>query len=202
VKAAAGVIREALRAKGLQRTRDVHFDFGAIAFMVYGGCTHSDESTGIPSYHGVSEPKCRILHAMTKGAQQCSRPRALPARALVSVVDDDESVRESLPDLLRQFGFAAQAFASADEFLMSGCVSETHCLILDIAMPGMSGPELQHELTVRGHAIKIIFITARGDDVLRRQLIARGAVDCLFKPFSSQELKAALDAALPRSWTR
>ena len=141
----------------------------------------------------------RILHVMIKGAKKGSRPGALPARALVSVVDDDESVRESLPALLRQFGFAAQAFASADEFLMSDCVSATRCLILDIAMPGMSGPELQHELTVRGHAIKIIFITARRDEVLQRQLIARGAVDCLFKPFSSQALKAALDAALPRS---
>jgi FixJ family two-component response regulator len=144
----------------------------------------------------------RILHAMTKGAKKCSRPGAPPARALVSVVDDHESVRESLPDLLRQFGFAAQAFASADEFLMSDYVSATRCLILDVVMPGMSGPELQHELTVRGHAIKIIFITARRDGILREQLIARGAVDCLFKPFSSQELKAALDAALPRSSTR
>ncbi len=86
--------------------------------MVYGGCTHRDESTGIPSYHGAREPMWLILHVMSKGAKQCSRPRALPVRALVSVVDDDESVRESLPDLLRQFGVAAQAFASADEFLM------------------------------------------------------------------------------------
>jgi FixJ family two-component response regulator len=139
---------------------------------------------------------------MIKRAKKPSRARALMAQALVSVVDDDESVRESLPDLLREFGFAAQAFASPDEFLMSDCISATSCLILDIAMPGMSGPELQHELTVRGHAIKIIFITARGDEMLRRQLIARGAVDCLFKPFSEQELKAALDAALPRSRAR
>jgi FixJ family two-component response regulator len=136
---------------------------------------------------------------MTKRAKKSSRARALRAQAVVSVVDDDESVRESLPDLLRELGFAAQAFASADEFLMSECVSATRCLILDIAMPGMSGPELQHELTVRGHATKIIFITARGDEILRGQLIARGAVDCLFKPFSSQDLKAALDAALSGS---
>ena len=139
---------------------------------------------------------------MTKRAKKPSRTRALPAQVHVSVVDDDESVRESLPDLLREFGFAAEAFASADEFLMSDCVSATRCLILDVAMPGMSGPELQHELTVRGHGIKIIFITARGDEMLRRQLIARGAVDCLFKPFSEQELKAALDAALLRSRAR
>lgn len=136
---------------------------------------------------------------MTKRAKKSSGARALSTQALVSVVDDDESVRESLPDLLREFGFAAQAFVSADEFLMSECVSATRCLILDIAMPGMSGLELQHELTVRGHAIKIIFITARGDETLRGQLIARGAVDCLFKPFSSQELKTALDKALLES---
>ena len=140
-----------------------------------------------------------MLHVMTKRARKSYRPRALPAQALVSVVDDDESVRESLPDLLREFGFAAEAFASADQFLMSDCVAATRCLILDIAMPGMSGPELQHELTVRGHATKIIFITARGNGILRGQLIARGAVDCLFKPFSSQELKTALDTALPGS---
>ena len=120
----------------------------------------------------------------------------MTAAALVSIVDDDESVREALPDLLREFGFAVQSFASAEEFLGSGCVGETRCLVLDIAMPGMSGPELQHELTVRGHAIKIIFITARGNGILRGQLIARGAVDCLFKPFSLQAMKAALDAAL------
>src|SRR6202035_5800837 len=121
----------------------------------------------------------RILRAMSKRAKESTRASALPAPALVSVVDDDESVRESLPGLLRQLGFATQAFASADEFLMFDCVSATRCLILDIGMPGMSGPELQHELTARGHAIKIIFITARGDEILRGQLIARGAVDCL-----------------------
>jgi FixJ family two-component response regulator len=131
-----------------------------------------------------------------------SRAGAVPAQELVSVVDDDESVRESLPDLLREFGFDARAFASANEFLASDCVAATRCLLLDIAMPGISGPELQRELTVRGHAIKIIFITARGDEMLRRQLIARGAVDCLFKPFSEQRLKAALEAALPGSRAR
>ena len=170
--------------------------------MVYEGCADRDGSTGILSYHGESEPKWRILCAMTKRAKKSTRTSALPAPALVSVVDDDESVRESLPGLLRQLGFATQAFASADEFLMSDCVSATRCLILDIAMPGMSGPELQHELTARGHAIKIIFITARCDEVVRRQLIARGAVDCLFKPFSEQGLKAALDVALPGSRAR
>ena len=117
-------------------------------------------------------------------------------RSLVSVVDDDESVRESLPDLLRQFGFAAQAFSSAEAFLASEVVSETRCLILDIAMPGMSGPELQQELIRQRHQVPIVFITARGDESVRRRLLACGAVECLFKPFSDTALLAALNVAL------
>jgi FixJ family two-component response regulator len=118
-------------------------------------------------------------------------------QTLVSVVDDDESVRESLPDLLAELGFAPQAFASAHDFLASDYVGATRCLILDIAMPGMSGPELQRELSLRGHHTPIIFITARANQNVRQHLIARGAVDCLFKPFSEQQLRTALDAALP-----
>src|SRR5262245_17192828 len=95
--------------------------------------------------------------------------------ALVSVVDDDEAVRESVPDLLREFGFVARAFASGDQFLTSNAVDTTRCLILDIAMPGMSGPELQHELRRRGHDIRIIFITARADETVRQHLLGRGA---------------------------
>jgi len=139
---------------------------------------------------------------MTKRAKKSSRARRTAEQALVSIVDDDESVRESLPDLLRELGFAAQAYASAEEFLTSGAVSATRCLILDITMPGMSGPELQQELTERGHVIAIIFISARADETVRKQLIARGAVDCLFKPFSGQALKAALDVALDGSRNR
>jgi FixJ family two-component response regulator len=115
---------------------------------------------------------------------------------LVSVVDDDESVRESLPDLLREFGFAVETFASAEEFLASDRVHETRCLILDIAMPGMSGPELQRELALQRRQIPIIFITAHGDQMTRPRLIAQGAVDCLLKPFSDTALRAALDTAL------
>jgi FixJ family two-component response regulator len=115
---------------------------------------------------------------------------------LVSVVDDDESVRESLPDLLRQFGFAAEAFSSAEAFLASEVVSETDCLILDIAMSGMSGTELQQELTRRRQEIPIVFITANGDKSVRPRLLAQGAVECLFKPFSDTALLEALNAAL------
>jgi FixJ family two-component response regulator len=117
-------------------------------------------------------------------------------RSLVSVVDDDESVRESLPDLLRQFGFGAEAFSSAEAFLASEVVSETCCLILDIAMPGMSGPDLQQELIRRRQEIPIVFITANGDGAVRPALLAQGAVECLFKPFSEAALLNALNAAL------
>jgi FixJ family two-component response regulator len=116
---------------------------------------------------------------------------------LVSVVDDDESVRESLPDLLKEFGFAVQAFSSAEAFLASSHVDATRCLILDIAMPDMSGPDLQRELVRRGQPIPIIFITAHGDVADRPRLIRQGAVDCLFKPFSEAALLKALNAALP-----
>jgi FixJ family two-component response regulator len=117
-------------------------------------------------------------------------------RSLVSVVDDDESVRESLPDLLRQFGFAAEAFSSAEAFLASDVVSETGCLLLDIAMPGMSGPDLQQELARRRRTIPIVFITGLGDGSVRPGLLARGAVECLSKPFSEAALLDAVRAAL------
>lgn len=118
-------------------------------------------------------------------------------RTLVSVVDDDESVRESLPDLLKEFGYTTRAFDSAESFLASAAVAETRCLILDVAMPGMSGPELYRELVQRAVKVPVIFITARNDETLRRSLLALGAIACLFKPFSEQELRAALAAALP-----
>jgi FixJ family two-component response regulator len=117
-------------------------------------------------------------------------------RSLVSVVDDDESVRESLPDLLREFGFAAQAFSSAEEFLASDYVGQTRCLILDIAMPGMSGPDLQRELTRRRQEIPIVFITANEDETVCPRLLEDGAVECLYKPFSDTALLRALNAAL------
>jgi FixJ family two-component response regulator len=118
---------------------------------------------------------------------------------LISVVDDDESVRESLPDLLREFGFTAQAFSSAEEFLASDYIDQTRCLVLDIAMPGMTGPDLQRELTRRRQEIPIVFITAHGDETVRPHMIAQGAVECLFKPFSETALLEALNAALQMS---
>ena len=118
-------------------------------------------------------------------------------RPLIAVVDDDESVRESLPDLLRELGYSARAFESAEEFLASDCIAAAQCLILDVAMPGISGPDLHRQLALRGHAIPVIFITALSDKSLPPSLLEQGAVACLIKPFSEQSLREALVAALP-----
>ncbi len=119
-----------------------------------------------------------------------------PDPPLVSIVDDDESVRESLPDLLKQFSLAAHVFSSAEEFLASDYIGQTRCLMLDVAMPGMNGPDLQRELMRRKLAIPIIFITGTTDMTIRPQLIEQGAVECLFKPFSDTALLEALNSAL------
>jgi FixJ family two-component response regulator len=116
-------------------------------------------------------------------------------RSLVSIVDDDESVRESLPDLLKELGFASQTFSSAEEFLASDGISRTRCLILDVAMPGMCGPELQRELNHRNIRIPIIFITGQRDETLRTRLVEQGATACLIKPFSDSAMLEALNSA-------
>ena len=117
-------------------------------------------------------------------------------RLLLSVVDDDEMLRESLPELLREFGFSARAFSSGQEFLSSNYVDETRCLILDVAMPGMSGLEVQEELKRRGRAIPIIFITGQKDEDIRKQALRQGAVNVLYKPFSDSALLEAVNAAV------
>ncbi|MGB9469271.1 MAG: response regulator [Candidatus Acidiferrum sp.] len=114
----------------------------------------------------------------------------------MTVVDDDESVRESLPDLLGEFGFDARVFPSAEEFLVSDSLGQTKCLVLDIAMPGMTGFDLQQELKVRGHKIPIVFITAQKDETVRKRALERGAVGFLLKPFSDAALLGALNTAL------
>jgi FixJ family two-component response regulator len=116
--------------------------------------------------------------------------------SLVSIVDDDESVRESLPDLLGVFGLASRTFSSCEEFLAEGGSLQSNCLILDVGMPGMCGPELQLELKRRNIKIPIIFITANRDEALRSRLMEQGAVACLIKPFSDTALLEALNAAL------
>jgi FixJ family two-component response regulator len=121
--------------------------------------------------------------------------RTVIEHSLVSVVDDDESVRESLPDLLKEFGFSVRTFSSALEFLASDCLRQTKCLVLDVAMPGMTGQDLQQELIRRRQQIPIIYITASRDKTIRTRLLAKGAVDCLFKPFSDSALLEALQSA-------
>ncbi|MFL5575566.1 MAG: response regulator transcription factor [Gemmatimonadaceae bacterium] len=116
--------------------------------------------------------------------------------SLVSIVDDDESVRESLPDLLKVCGFRVHAFSSAEEFLASGLVGQTQCLILDIAMPGMTGPDLHRELRRRRQEMPIVYITARRDENVRPRMLEEGAVECLFKPFSATALLDAVATAL------
>ncbi len=117
-------------------------------------------------------------------------------RSLVSVVDDDESVRESLPDLLHEFGYSVRTFASAEGFLASDAVDQTSCLVLDIAMPAMTGLELQQELSRQGRRIPIVFITASRDESTLLQVIHQGAAACLSKPFSDTALLEALRGAL------
>jgi FixJ family two-component response regulator len=115
---------------------------------------------------------------------------------LVAIVDDDESLRKSLPTLVETLGFEVRTFPSAEQFLASDCVGQTKCLILDVAMPDMSGPDLRRELSRRGQVIPIVFITGQVDPDLRGQLLAEGAVECLFKPFSAAALRKALNTAL------
>jgi FixJ family two-component response regulator len=129
-------------------------------------------------------------------AMQLPKGRGGNGHPLLSVVDDDESVRESLPDLLGTFGFATRTFSSAEEFLSSGCAYETGCLILDVAMPGMSGPELHQELKRLGRDIPTIFITGRRDNTIRAQVLKQGAAGFLLKPFSDVDLLAAIKTAL------
>jgi FixJ family two-component response regulator len=120
----------------------------------------------------------------------------MPQLAYIAVIDDDESVRESLPDLIGTFGYAAKAFFSAEEYLASDLVDQTECLVLDIEMPGMSGIELQQELTRRGRSIPTVFITAHGDEQFCQRLRRSGSVECLLKPFTDTALLDALDAVL------
>jgi len=115
---------------------------------------------------------------------------------LISVVDDDDSVRESLRGLIRSVGFAVEVFASAEEFLSSDDLRNTDCLILDVRMPGMNGLDLQRQLGATDSQIPVVFITAHGDEEARSRALKDGAVDYLLKPFSEEALLNAIDAAL------
>ncbi len=122
----------------------------------------------------------------------------MKSRSNISIVDDDESVRESLESLLKSFGFEVSLFIGAEDFLKAGAADETDCLILDVRLGGMSGPELQQTLAGSHGSLPIIFITARGTEALRERVMAEGAVDCLLKPFSEEKLLNAIGAAVGR----
>jgi FixJ family two-component response regulator len=126
-----------------------------------------------------------------------AKARVVMAKKRISLVDDDVSVRESLPDLLRSFGYGVSAFDSAEAFLASDAL--TDCLILDVAMPGMTGPELQEELIRRHRDIPTIFITGHADQRIVRRVLERGAVACLYKPVEEAALLDAVKAALARA---
>jgi len=117
-------------------------------------------------------------------------------RLAIGVIDDDASVREALKGLLRASGFSVEVFSSAEEFLTSGDLEDTACLILDVRMPGMSGFDLQERLKASQVAIPVIFITADGDRNVRTRALANGAVDFLQKPFKDQALLGAIEKAL------
>ena len=121
------------------------------------------------------------------------------SRTLVSVVDDDESVRESLPDLLRSYGMEVRSFDSAEAFLASDALDRTGCLILDVSMPAMSGPELQQELARLDRSIPIVFITAHSEERTRDVVLRRGAVAYLSKPFAEGAILEAVRSALART---
>ena len=140
---------------------------------------------------------CNYENVMPKRKTKRGTPRfAATPRPLVCVVDDDESVRESLPDLIGEFGYTARAFSSAEEFLECNNLESVKCVVLDIAMPKMSGPELQRELKRRGRNIPIVFITAHADENVRSRVLKQGASAFLVKPFSDSQLREALISAL------
>jgi FixJ family two-component response regulator len=120
-------------------------------------------------------------------------------RPMISVVDDDDSVRESLQGLIRSLGLAVRAFASAEEFLSAEQFDDTDCLILDVRLPGMTGLELQRRLISGNRQIPIVFITAHDDEAARSQAVRDGAVDYLFKPFPEDALLKAINTALNRA---
>lgn len=144
----------------------------------------------------VPDVSLPVEGAVVPGAGSTGKGSLTASSPFVCVVDDDESVRESLPELLKSCGFSVRAFSSAEDFLASGALAQTQCLILDIRMPGMSGRDLQRELKARHQVVPIVFVTAHADIEDRRHVLEQGASDCLLKPFSEDTLLRAVRAAL------
>jgi FixJ family two-component response regulator len=115
---------------------------------------------------------------------------------LVSIVDDDHSVRQAIESLIRSVGLRAETYGSTEEFVDCGHLTDVACLILDVRLPGKSGLELQRELNRGTYKIPIVFVSAQSDDEMRRQALSQGAVEFLYKPFSEESLLDAVDAAL------
>jgi FixJ family two-component response regulator len=116
---------------------------------------------------------------------------------MISIVDDDQSVRESLARLIRSVGFSVKVFASAEEFLSMTDGPQPDCLFLDVRMPGMNGLELHRHLLAANRQLPVIFITAHGsEEDARRRALAAGAVDYLLKPLREEEVLKAIDSAL------
>ena len=123
----------------------------------------------------------------------------MPRVQLISIVDDDDALRNSLDDLIRSIGFRTQGFPSAEAFLSSDQACDTACLILDVRMPGMNGLDLQRQMVAANWRIPIIFITSHADNGARARALEAGAVAFLYKPFREEELLTAIDAALNHS---
>jgi FixJ family two-component response regulator len=140
-----------------------------------------------PSYTGIMEAGQRFAYSA-----EVTRP--LKDSFVVSVIDDDEAVRESLESLFKSIGYRVNTFAAAEDFLRLPDNGDTDCLILDVQLGGMSGPDLQRELIARSRPVPIVFITAHGDEMIRARVMADGAVECLAKPFSEEVLLAAVQA--------
>ena len=123
----------------------------------------------------------------------------MPGVLLISIVDDDDSLRNSLDNLIRSVGYRAQGFPSAEALLSSNQLHDTACLILDVRLPGMNGLELQRRIAAANWRIPIIFITSHADGDARARALEAGAVDYLYKPFREEALLNAIDAALNHS---
>jgi len=123
----------------------------------------------------------------------------MPGVPLISIVDDDDALRNSLDDLIQSIGFRTQGFPSAEAFMSSTEARDTACLILDVRMPGMNGLDLQRQIVAANRRMPIIFITSHADDDARARALKGGAVAFLYKPFREEELLNALDAALKHS---